>query len=258
VTSKTFLESSFNFRCRFCGQEKPNVKFKKDAHVIPQLLGNRYALSKYECDLCNEHFSLYESSLASYLGLFRTMARIPGQKGRGVPKYKNEKLKFEAFYDGTIIQMKTDMENNTTSVDEVARILSIKSTKSGYNPLYVYKALLKIGMCLLPEDELAAHSITMKFLMTNTFDDKVKDLPFLRMFSYFIPGPLYVSPAAFLFKKKYSDKRPEIPEHTLLIFFQNHMYQIFLPYCDFDKHLYKLNETNNVSFPVFQLPRLYL
>lgn len=133
VKAKTYIENTNNYICRFCGKARPEVKYRKDAHVIPQLLGNRNVLSKMECDSCNEHFSMYENSLASYIGLFRTMARLPGQ--RGIPKYKNIALKFEAYYDGAKVQIKSSTEKTITTIDEEKKILSINATKPVYTPL---------------------------------------------------------------------------------------------------------------------------
>jgi hypothetical protein len=35
--------------CRFCGKSPPDVTFKKVAHAIPELLGNKSIESAYEC-----------------------------------------------------------------------------------------------------------------------------------------------------------------------------------------------------------------
>jgi len=69
-------------RCRFCGGKPGDsidgdtVTFKKDAHVIPQLLGNSNLVSDFECDICNEYFSLYESSLGEYTSPIRALLGI--------------------------------------------------------------------------------------------------------------------------------------------------------------------------------------
>src|SRR5688572_3441102 len=45
--------------CRFCNKSMPEVTFKKDAHTISQLTGNRHLVSDFECDTCNDLFSKY-------------------------------------------------------------------------------------------------------------------------------------------------------------------------------------------------------
>src|SRR5258706_1693929 len=63
--------------CRFCGKHSPIVKFRTDAHVIPQSIGNRYLLSYFECDTCNHFFgNKYENSLTNFFSHLRPFARI--------------------------------------------------------------------------------------------------------------------------------------------------------------------------------------
>src|SRR5262245_16553961 len=50
--------------CRFCDQGKPYVTFKKKAHAIPELVGNKTLLTLYECDQCNKRFSSFEDDFA--------------------------------------------------------------------------------------------------------------------------------------------------------------------------------------------------
>src|SRR5262245_39868882 len=38
--------------CRVCGLSAPRARFSKEAHVIPQALGNRKWLTWEECDEC--------------------------------------------------------------------------------------------------------------------------------------------------------------------------------------------------------------
>lgn len=47
--------------CRYCGLNATQATFKKEAHIIPHLMGNRYLVSDFECDKCNELFSKYEN-----------------------------------------------------------------------------------------------------------------------------------------------------------------------------------------------------
>ena len=42
--------------CRFCGRRYPEVKFRKKAHAISELLGNKEFVMKNECDECNIFF----------------------------------------------------------------------------------------------------------------------------------------------------------------------------------------------------------
>lgn len=76
-------------KCRFCFKSSAKTTFRKSAHLIPELLGNKYLLSNFECDKCNELFSTFEDSLASYLGAFRTLYGMKSR--RRTPKFKDDK-----------------------------------------------------------------------------------------------------------------------------------------------------------------------
>ena len=43
-------------KCRFCSGERPARTFKKRAHAVSELLGNKAVKSLYECDACNERW----------------------------------------------------------------------------------------------------------------------------------------------------------------------------------------------------------
>jgi hypothetical protein len=52
--------------------------------MIPEMLGNKYLLSDFECDECNSVFSRYESDLSCSLGIQKTLWRLLlNQKGTG-------------------------------------------------------------------------------------------------------------------------------------------------------------------------------
>lgn len=60
--------------CRFCGKQAPEVTFKKVAHAIPELFGNKSLDSSYECDKCNDFFgSTIENDLGKWSKPIRTM-----------------------------------------------------------------------------------------------------------------------------------------------------------------------------------------
>jgi HNH endonuclease len=72
--------------CRFCGRNRPTVKFKKKAHAIPEFAGNGTLLTHYECDDCNDRFSAFEDDF----GKMTLLERIAGQVGGkgGIPSVK--------------------------------------------------------------------------------------------------------------------------------------------------------------------------
>ena len=232
--------------CRFCGKTQPNVKFKKDAHLIPQLLGNRTLVTNFECDSCNEKvFSIYESSLGAYTNPFRSIIQLKGQKGRKPTKHKepSDNLSIYSEFGKTVIDIK---DKNLIKKDSANKILSFDTTIPSYVPNHVYKILLKIGLCLLNDEDVKSYSTSIDYLM-DLKNEKFKNFTTALLFKYFIPGPFIEYPAVVLFKRKGNDIR--FPLHTLVLFFTNHIFQIFLPMQNTPKETIP-KEITFLNFPV--------
>jgi hypothetical protein len=70
-------------RCRYCGRGIPEATFRKDAHAVPEFLGNKSLFSMNECDECNAILaSGYEDHLAKWTHFFRAMMRSAGKERR--------------------------------------------------------------------------------------------------------------------------------------------------------------------------------
>lgn len=64
---KKYIGNKHERMCRFCGKTKGETTFKKVAHAIPELIGNKVLISFEECDECNKIFSKLENELANFL-----------------------------------------------------------------------------------------------------------------------------------------------------------------------------------------------
>lgn len=72
---KIMLGDKENRVCRFCGRTKPEVQFRKDAHAVSEMLGNKTLFTAYECDTCNGDFGKgIEQDLGNWSKPMRTMA----------------------------------------------------------------------------------------------------------------------------------------------------------------------------------------
>lgn len=100
--TKARLKPKHERKCRFCGRSYPEAKFKSDAHLIPESLGNTMLFSDFECDHCNNYFgTTYDDHLANYVGLSRIMSftknkgKIPAhvQAGKSI-SIRPDKLNF--------------------------------------------------------------------------------------------------------------------------------------------------------------------
>src|SRR5262249_4440815 len=79
---KVFLGDKNNRKCRFCGKAPPEVNFRKEAHALPECIGNKSLFTYYECDTCNQAFGDgCESDFAKWSLPMRTMSRIRGKTG---------------------------------------------------------------------------------------------------------------------------------------------------------------------------------
>ena len=150
---KTYLGAKETRKCRFCNRTNEDVSFSKDAHVIPEFMGNKKLLSYFECDECNIKFSIYEDSFAKFIGASRTISQIKGKTKTKVPKHKDPKSGLEISLGETGIHVGVQNDSNEVVIDEDAKELIIKTKRQTYVPIHIPKILTKIGMCLLKDDQ---------------------------------------------------------------------------------------------------------
>lgn len=132
--------------CRFCRRGYPEVKFKKrNAHAIPEALGNKLIFCNDECPDCNATLSRIDKELAEYLKYRRSEGGIRNKKGKIIKVYGHN-----FFYDGSSRKLK------------ISRLAILKETESEYyvkregaepiTHLGIYKALAKIAIDLMPRN----------------------------------------------------------------------------------------------------------
>ncbi len=73
--------------CRFCGKSSTETTFRRVAHLLPELIGNKHLRSDFECDTCNGFFNKHENDLANFLGISRSIGGIQGKNG--IPTFKS-------------------------------------------------------------------------------------------------------------------------------------------------------------------------
>jgi len=210
--------------CRFCGKDSSATTFRTDAHIIPQLLGNKYLVSDYECDKCNSLFSAYESNLTESLGAYRTVFNIPGRKNK-VPKYTSpgDGLVASPNSDLNIPHAITIEDNTGTSfeIDDKTGNTVISYTKNGFVPLLAYKALLKIALTLIDEKDVSSYSEAFKFLMSDVYDEKCAEVAHVHQFF----GSYRSRSHCYLFKM--INPAARLPTHIFQLYFENIVFQSF-------------------------------
>lgn len=132
--------------CRFCGKKYPEVRFKKkNAHAIPDALGNKLVFCNDECQSCNATLSPIDKELAEYLKFRRSENRIVNKKNKIIKVWGHN-----FFYDGSVGELK------------ISRLAILEETESKYyvklegaepiTHLGIYKALAKIAIDLMPRN----------------------------------------------------------------------------------------------------------
>lgn len=223
--TKTKLNSKKLRVCRFCKRGFPDVTFNKEAHVLPQFLGNSKLIHDIECDTCNEKFGKYETSFADSIGFFRTADGIKGQ--RGVPKFRNSGLLVYSEkneFGNDVLFIEAD-HNSKTEFDEEQKTIRLSVVKSAYTPIHVMKCLFKIGYSLLNDSELEEYFHLEKIINTTLPDDRLKSYCSVLKFSfkYYQKTPIVIT-----FKKRYEFNTEKIPTKVILLYFGRFMYQYIL------------------------------
>lgn len=226
--SSTELKPRHERVCRFCGKDVLATTFKETAHTIPEMLGNKLMFSDFECDNCNALFGKeFENDLSYYLGISRT---ITGTKGkRKVPTFTAPgnalKAKSENILgEETIIISRDDVTNGTITVNKEQGTMTVKGKKIPFRPLRVYKAILKIALSLLPENDIRDfYKPAIDFLMGR---GNIKFIGCV-MSGYQLPLTFNFPPHAFIFKKR--ETHAMIHSHVVALYFQNIIISIPVP-----------------------------
>lgn len=231
LTEKEFLGSKENRKCRFCGRSEPEVKFRKIAHAIPESIENINLFSNYECDDCNKKFGdTIESDFSNYLFPGRIASRILGKKGTISYKYddknridvKKECWNIKTEYGMNLVE---EIDNNT---------LRINIKRQPYVPINVYKALVKMALTVMPEEEIENFVDTIKWLQNDK--KSVEDCFGQTVISRFFPGiEKFPFIKASLFKRK--NNTDITPAYQFLLCFSNYYFQIVVPCFKKDIHL---------------------
>lgn len=248
-STKTNQNPPENRICRFCKKSSNEVSFNSIAHIIPEFLGNRFLISDFECDECNSKFSKYETDFAGWLGAIRTVLNTSGKKG--VPTFK-------PFREGMSARIVDFLSNRVTKIsDQNSEKDAIKLNKEtgevifqfkkeAYTPIGVYKALLKIALSMIDQNEIEEYRNVCNFLIGIDNNPSFKSFAKVMYHELFFDHQVE-KPLGMLFKRIGDSKR--IPLHFFLLYYENFIYAFPIPFnqIDVSKDFYK--NSINVLFP---------
>jgi hypothetical protein len=151
--------------CRFCSACNDKAKFTKIAHSIPEGLGNRLLFCNEECDNCNDHLSRVENNLIYSLDIRRSYYHIRSKKHSAL---ESEGLNF-------VIRRSLDDPTRTTLYIKCGSILpeeeDIKLRGSKIiTKMGIYKALCKIVVDLIPNNEVSHFKTTVRWINSRYSD----------------------------------------------------------------------------------------
>jgi hypothetical protein len=145
-------------KCRFCGErQEDGATFSNVAHAIPEALGNKNILLANECDGCNEFFGNdIEPNLIEYLDVYRAFLGVKGKGGIPTISYKNGKI----INQGGIPVVVAEKINFTP---DKGLVVEFESSKK-FTPLKLYKALCKISLSTIGEQDIVWFNATLRWL----------------------------------------------------------------------------------------------
>lgn len=219
--------------CRFCGEASPVVKFKKEAHGIPESLGNKSLTTGYECDSCNE---LFGSDIEDHFGRWskpmRTLMRISGKNG--VPSIRQRKDGGWRV-DAGVSHMKISHyeRDPIVEVDAEAHTMKVTLARDSYLPVAALKAFVKMGLTLLPQEEVVNFQSALAWI--RNADHSAPFISEFPIFYSFVPGPQPNDEiVARVFRRK-SDAL--LPYAFFVLTYGNETYQVFLPTPEMDARI---------------------
>ncbi|TCC95019.1 HNH endonuclease [Pedobacter hiemivivus] len=232
--------------CRFCQKKSPDVTFKNEPHIIPELLGKNFGVSDFECDLCNEYYGKFETDFAYYLGLLRSFYFV---KGKGnVPTFKspNESLiaRMETLQSGTKGMGITDFTSEGFDINIETGRTTITYIKHSYTPIKVFKCLLKIALSILPFSDFRFYGEILHFMSND--ENHEYYVQFAKVWSY-ETNVRRIKPACYIFRRR--NNVDDVPKHVFMLYFENMIYEFFIPRYALDEALYITREFSSYYCP---------
>ncbi len=174
-------------RCRVCPPDAGAQTYKKDAHIIPQALGNRALQTWEECDACNEHVgSPLEDALVKSLALVRALCPIKSKAGKVVSHRPGRK----AFVSNREVdgerRSQVLMAEGDPSIqvrrDTARQTVTYAAELQPFSPLAAMRALGRMGYLALPSNSVPRYDHVRRWIRGE--DDYLPT--YTRMF---VPGP---------------------------------------------------------------------
>lgn len=214
--------------CRFCGVSNNKNLFRKEAHSIPEFLGNSYLLNDFECDKCNTLFGTYETCFADYLIIERVISGTKGKKG--TPELVQNKSEKFIKRNSSALNNKEIKVQGIAGSDIVIDGESEKIAtqfKLSYIPINIYRSLLKMALSIIRHEDVKLYNTAVDFLFDSKYLDEFES--FAKVLRYDVDTTHRVpEPTCILFKKR--DLHKKIPMHFFFLYYENIIFCLPLPF----------------------------
>lgn len=156
--------------CRVCGRKKPDVKFQKEAHVIPRSVGNRWLVTQQECDDCNARFGReQDDELAKMLLPILSLLQIPGRGG--APTFKGRWKQSRIGGSDAFGRLKMELSEGDKSIrveERSGNRFDLIFDGVSWNPTAALKSLARSGWHLLDEASLSRFEFVIRWVRGET------------------------------------------------------------------------------------------
>ncbi len=213
--------------CRFCGEGSDNC-FTTRNHLIPELLGRNNYLSKDECDNCNRYFSPYESHLGILARPYMTLINIKTKKH--TPAFQSRahdvtKQRTTVKVDQNTLQRVANVSSDDVKINRETGVFELTLRNPEFRPIYVYKALCKIAIGVMPPEILKKNQDFSEWLI-----DKKELFEIPHGFMTKLTRKFFPTPSIMLYQaKEIVVGDIERPEFIGIVCFANVVIQFFLP-----------------------------
>jgi len=215
---KTYIDVDAPNICALCGRSAPDTSFRTDAHVVPELLGNRNLLTKEECDECNSRFGrTAETELGHWLAVDRSVARVP-TKNKSAAKYKR-RLDLDPassmVCDETKLNIRISPNDDTlltTLVDQSTLNLAFRGLS--FRGVSAVRSVAKSVFLCIPRELRIKFEYLRQWLMDEL------EAPSVEITHVFMPGTFFKTPGISVWIRDQQDEL-EIAEIVGMLWFGN-------------------------------------
>jgi hypothetical protein len=157
-------------------------------------------------------------------------------EGKATPTFKSPKEKVVArqvdLQGNNVTKISTPVaDKNVINVDTKAGRTVITYEKLPYTPIKVYKALLKMGLCMLDDEETKSYKPAFDFLLSSVENSTFQ--VFAKVICHLLPNSFrFPNPFGMLDVRKDADAK--LPKRVFMLYWEHYIFGFPLPFDNTD------------------------